>query len=83
MCLAVPARVLNKEGDSATVDFGDGTTREVNVALVDVDIGEYVIIHAGFAIEVMDEIEAKETLRLWSLLLDKADSGKGSKSLIW
>lgn len=83
MCLAVPARVLSKDGDSATVDFGDGTTREVNVALVDVNIGEYVIVHAGFAIEVMDEAEAKETLRLWSLLLDKADNGKGSKSLIW
>jgi len=69
MCLAIPARVLEKAGDSAKVDFGDGTTREVNVALVDVKVGEYVIVHAGFAIEVLDEAEAKETLRLWSELL--------------
>lgn len=69
LCLAVPAKVLEKDGDSAKVDFGDGTTREVNVALVDVNVGEYVIVHAGFAIEVLDEVEAKETLRLWSELL--------------
>lgn len=69
MCLAVPAKVLEKHGDCAKVDFGDGTTREVNVSLVDIKVGEYVIVHAGFAIEVLDEEEAKETLRLWSELL--------------
>lgn len=69
MCIAIPARILKIYGDSARVDFGSGTTREINVALVDVNIGEYVIVHAGFAIEVLDEAEAKETLRLWSELL--------------
>ena len=69
MCLAIPARVLEKDGDSAKVDFGDGTTREINVALVDVNVGEYVIVHAGFAIEVLDEVESREILRLWSELL--------------
>lgn len=69
MCLAVPARVLKKDGDVARVDFGEGTIREINIALVDVNVGEYVIVHAGFAIEVLDEAEAKETLRLWSELL--------------
>ena len=69
MCLAIPARVLEKDDDNAKVDFGDGTTREINVALVDVKVGEYVIVHAGFAIEVLDEVEAKETLQLWSELL--------------
>ena len=69
MCLAIPAKVLERKEDRAKVDFGDGTTREVNVALVDVNVGEYVIVHAGFAIEVLDEEEAKETLRLWNELL--------------
>jgi hydrogenase expression/formation protein HypC len=69
MCLAIPARVLEKHGDDAMVDFGDGTTRKVNVALVDVNVGEYVIVHAGFAIEVLNEEEAEETLRLWGELL--------------
>lgn len=71
MCLAIPARVLEKYGDNARVDFGDGTTREINIALVDVDVGGYVVVHAGFAIEVLDEEEAKETLNLWKELLEK------------
>ncbi|MEM2094279.1 MAG: HypC/HybG/HupF family hydrogenase formation chaperone [Candidatus Bathyarchaeia archaeon] len=71
MCLAIPAKVLEKYGDRAKVDFGSGTTREVNVALVDVEVGEYVIVHAGFAIEVLNEVEAKETLDLWNELLSK------------
>ena len=69
MCLAIPARVLEKEGDMARVDFGEGTSREVNIALVNVNVGEYVIVHAGFAIEVLDEAEAKETLNLWNQIL--------------
>ncbi len=71
MCLAIPAKVLEIKGDEAYVDFGDGTTREVNVVLVDVSVGEYVIVHAGFAIEVLNEAEAKETLKLWNELLTK------------
>jgi hydrogenase expression/formation protein HypC len=74
LCLAVPARVLEKDGDCAKVDFGDGTIREVNVALVDAKVGGYVIVHAGFAIEILDEVEAKETLLLWSELLAKNES---------
>jgi len=73
MCLAIPARVLEKEGDMARVDFGEGTSREVNIALVNVNVGEYVIVHAGFAIEVLDEAEAKETLNLWNEILSQND----------
>jgi hydrogenase expression/formation protein HypC len=73
MCLAIPAKVLEKEGDMAKVDFGEGTLREVNIALVNVNVGEYVIVHAGFAIEVLDEAEAKETLNLWNEILSQDD----------
>ena len=73
MCLAIPARVLEKEGDMARVDFGEGTSREVNIALVNVNVGEYVIVHAGFAIEVLDEADAKETLNLWNQILSQDD----------
>ena len=69
MCIAVPARVLEIDGENAKVDFGDGVTREVNVVLVEAKVGDYVIVHAGFAIEVLDEEEAKETLQTWSELL--------------
>jgi len=71
MCIAVPAIVLEKEGTIAKVNFGDGITREINIALVDVNVGEYVIVHAGFAIEVLDAVEAEETLELWNQLLMK------------
>ena len=54
MCLAIPGKVLKKEGEIANVDFGEGTIREVNISLVNVEIGEYVIVHAGFAIEKVD-----------------------------
>ena len=71
MCLAIPAKVLEVRGDSAKVDFGKGTVKTVNVALLDrVRIGQYVIVHAGFAIQVMDESEARKTLDLWEEMLE-------------
>ena len=71
MCLAIPAKVLAKKEGLAKVDFGEGTTRDVDISLVNVRVGEYVIVHAGFAIEVMDEEDAKETLRLWEEILSR------------
>ena len=64
MCLAVPARVVEIRGDTATVDM-EGVRREVSVLLVqDIKTGEYVIVHAGFAIGKLDEHEALESLKL-------------------
>jgi len=70
MCLAIPAKVVNVEGDKAKVDFGEGVLREVNVTLVNVKVGDYVLVHAGYAIQVLDEKEALETLRLWNEILE-------------
>jgi len=69
MCLAIPAKVVSLKGDEAQVDFGGGVLREVNVTLVDVEVGDYVLVHAGYAIQVLSEEEAQETLRLWDELL--------------
>ena len=69
MCLAIPARVIKINGDVAEVDFGEGVLREVNVALVEAKVDEYVLVHAGYAIQVIDRKEAEETLRLWSEIL--------------
>jgi len=69
LCLAIPARIIEKKGDHARVDFGDGVVREANISLVNANTGDYVIVHAGFAIEILDEQEAKETLKLWEQLL--------------
>ncbi|MEM1990288.1 MAG: HypC/HybG/HupF family hydrogenase formation chaperone [Candidatus Bathyarchaeia archaeon] len=69
MCLAIPAKVIEISGDLARVDFG-GIVREVNVSLVDVKVGDYVLVHAGYAIQVIDEAEAEETLELWRKILE-------------
>jgi hydrogenase expression/formation protein HypC len=56
-------------GDKAQVDFGEGVLREVNVTLVNAKVGDYVLVHAGYAIQIMDEKDALETLRLWNEIL--------------
>jgi hydrogenase expression/formation protein HypC len=70
MCLAIPGKVVNIVKDKAQVDFGESVLREVNVTLVDVKVGDYVLVHAGYAIQVLDEADALETLRLWNEILD-------------
>lgn len=68
MCLAIPARVIEVNGDLAKADFG-GVVREVNISLVDAKVGDYILVHAGYAIQVLDEKEANETLELWREIL--------------
>lgn len=64
MCLAIPAVVREITGDIAKVDFG-GVRRHINVSLIPgVAIGEYVLVHAGVAIQVVDVEEAERTLAL-------------------
>jgi hydrogenase expression/formation protein HypC len=69
MCLAIPARVERVNGDRAQVDFGEGVLREVNVTLVEAKVGDYVLVHAGYAIQTLDEKEALETISLWKEIL--------------
>lgn len=65
MCLAIPARVTSIEGNIALVEMA-GVTREASVMLLpEAQVGDYVLIHAGFAIQLLDEREAEETLRLF------------------
>ena len=64
MCLGIPGKITKIEGKSATVDIG-GVFRQVSLQLLDkVAIGDYVLLHSGFAIQKMDEQDAKETLDL-------------------
>ena len=69
MCLAIPAKIITKNGNLAQVDFGETVLREVNVSLVEAKVGDYILVHAGYAIQVLDEQEALETLRLWNEIL--------------
>ncbi len=65
MCLAVPARIIGLENQMATVELG-GLTRQASTALLpEAALGDYVLVHAGFAISLVDEQEALETLRLF------------------
>jgi len=70
MCLAIPAKVVSVKEDKAEVEFGEGVLREVNVTLVNAKVGDYVLVHAGYAIQVIDEKEALETIRLWNEILE-------------
>ena len=64
MCLGIPARVIRIDKEMAEVDVG-GVRRKISVQLLrDIRIGEYVLLHAGFAIQKIDEKKAQETLKL-------------------
>jgi len=64
MCLAIPAEVIEINGDKAILDVG-GAKREASLVLLDeINVGDYVIVHAGFAIQRMDKEAAMETLNL-------------------
>lgn len=64
MCLAIPSKITKVENNMATIDV-DGVQREASLLLLeDAKVGEYVIVHAGFAIQRIDEKAAKETLAL-------------------
>ncbi len=65
MCLAIPARVVElQENDVAIVDLG-GVRKDVSLALVEgVAVGDYVIVHVGYALTLLDPEEAEKTLAL-------------------
>jgi hydrogenase expression/formation protein HypC len=63
MCLAIPGKVVERDKDYGRVDFG-GVYRQVNFSLVNVKVGDYVIVHAGFAISKINRKEAEKTLKL-------------------
>jgi hydrogenase expression/formation protein HypC len=65
MCLAIPARIEKREGDEAHVRMGDATMR-VNVMMTpEVNVGDWILVHAGFSIQQVDEETALET---WDLI---------------
>jgi hydrogenase expression/formation protein HypC len=75
VCLAIPGKVvaIDPKKEHATVDYGDGTKRKANITLVNVNVGDYVLVHAGFAIQVLDETEALETLNLFREMLSMGE----------
>ena len=75
MCLAIPAKIIKIDDNMGTIDM-EGTQREVSLLLLeDAKIGDYVIVHAGFAIHKIDEAEAKESLKVLRELVSFMESG--------
>ena len=65
MCLAVPAKVMEIEGSLATVEIR-GVQRKASLMLLpDVSVGDYVLVHAGFAMQIVTGDDAAETEALW------------------
>ena len=70
MCLSVPAKIVQVDKNLAKAEVG-GLLREISIDLCpEVAVGEYVLIHAGFAVQRLDEKEAKETLELLKQLAE-------------
>ena len=68
MCLAIPVEITEITGQMARVEL-EGVSREVSLALTpEARVGDYVLIHTGYAISVLDQAEAQETLRLFAEL---------------
>ncbi|RLA83825.1 MAG: HypC/HybG/HupF family hydrogenase formation chaperone [Deltaproteobacteria bacterium] len=75
MCLGIPGKVVEINDDMAEVDFG-GVRRRVSLMLCpEVKVGDYVLVHVGFAITRLEEEEAMETLRPLEEFLSAEDAG--------
>ena len=73
MCIAAPAQIVEIKDNVATVDFG-GVRQQAKLDLVsDVDVGRDVLVHSGYAIEVLSDQEAQESLEAWDELLKIMD----------
>ena len=80
MCLAVPLRIEALEGETATVELG-GVRCQVSLVLTpEAQVGDYVIVHTGFALSVLDEDEAQETLELFRAIADCPSPGEMAES---
>ena len=64
MCVAIPGKIVSMDGDMAKVDFS-GNLTNVNTGIIDAKVGQYVLVHAGCAIEVMEKDKAEELIELF------------------
>jgi hydrogenase expression/formation protein HypC len=78
MCLAIPSKIIRIKNSSATIDVY-GAQRDVSLILLeeDVNVGDYVLVHAGFAIQKIQEDIANETLGLFKKFFELEDRKEG------
>jgi hydrogenase expression/formation protein HypC len=74
MCVATPGRVLEIDGTMAKVDIS-GNTIHVNISLVDASVGDYVLTHAGMAIEKLEPENAEELIKLFEEIEELSNEG--------
>ena len=75
MCLAIPALIKSVEGKEAMVDIG-GVTRRISLWLTpEAKVGDYALIHTGYAINILDEEQAEETLKLFEEIAEAEEKG--------
>ncbi|MEI6638678.1 MAG: HypC/HybG/HupF family hydrogenase formation chaperone [Chlorobium sp.] len=74
MCLAIPGKLLEFTTENGlkmgTIDVNGSKTRACLEYVPDIKVGQYTIVHAGFALKIIDEEEAAESLKLWQELID-------------
>ncbi|MCF7860718.1 HypC/HybG/HupF family hydrogenase formation chaperone [Candidatus Woesearchaeota archaeon] len=76
MCYAIPAKIIELNGENAKVDYG-GILKVVNASLIDNPaVGDYTLIHAGFVIEKLDRKSAEESLKIIKKDLERIESMK-------
>ncbi|MBI4684054.1 MAG: HypC/HybG/HupF family hydrogenase formation chaperone [Nitrospirae bacterium] len=78
MCLAIPSKVIYIDGFKAKVDVY-GAQREINLMLMpeEVGIGDYVLVHAGFALQKVEQDAAQDSLKLISQIIEEERAGSG------
>jgi hydrogenase expression/formation protein HypC len=64
VCLAVPGKIISIKDDLAVIDYNQGVMKEANCSLIECKVGDYVIIQAGFIVEIVDENRAKSMIDL-------------------
>jgi hydrogenase expression/formation protein HypC len=80
MCLAIPSKITKIENNMATIDV-EGVQREASLLLLeDARVGDYVIVHAGFAISKLDQAAAQETLDLLREAIAAVDKGESKQN---
>lgn len=65
MCMAIPGRITAIDGENAVVDY-KGIKKTANISLIECSVGDFVLVHVGFAIQKVDEIKARDTYSLLS-----------------
>jgi hydrogenase expression/formation protein HypC len=76
MCLSIPAKILSITSGTARVSVGGAEYNAALDLIDDVRVGDYILLHSGFAIQKIDEDEAMETIRLLNEVIEKEKDGR-------